>query len=73
MLPRVIYRYYAVRPPCQRVSTQEGQKENTRVTGNEHCIIGKDIICLRIMPVKIVIINSQGYLNFYPVQEGVIY
>jgi hypothetical protein len=45
MLPRVIYRYYAVRPLCQRVSTREGQKENTRVIENEHRIIGKDIIC----------------------------
>lgn len=35
MLPKYIYRYYTVRPPCQRVSTQEGQKENTRVTENE--------------------------------------
>ena len=44
MLPRCTYRYYTVRPPCQRVSTQEGRKENTRVTGNEHRIMGKEII-----------------------------
>jgi len=45
MIPRCIYRYYTVRPPCQRVSTQEGQKQNTRITGNEHRIMSKDIIC----------------------------